>query len=143
MSKKIAYGGILLSLNAILLMLVNIIPINTIFLLGLASLPISIIIMELGLLTGFIFYIASFILSFIVINSKIQWLIYVFTFGVYGLVKCIIENDRNIIIEYLLKLIFANISVFILYFLINKFIYIPVNIISICIFELVFILYVF
>ncbi|SCI32731.1 MULTISPECIES: hypothetical protein [unclassified Romboutsia] len=141
MSKKIAYGGILLSLNAILLMLINVIPINTVFLLGLASLPISIIIMEWGLSTGIIFYISSAILGFIVINSKVQWLIYIFTFGIYGLVKYIIESDRHIIVEYLLKLIFANTSVLILYFIIKQFVYIPINVITICAFELVFILY--
>ena len=48
MSRKIAYSGILLALNIILLILVNIIPMNTLFLLGLASLPIAIVIMEYG-----------------------------------------------------------------------------------------------
>ena len=55
MSKKIAYSGVLLALNLILLILINIIPINTLFLMGLASLPISIVIMEYGPKSGFIF----------------------------------------------------------------------------------------
>ena len=52
MSKKIAYGGMLLSLNAILLILINIIPINTLFLLGLASFIIYIVIDEWGPISG-------------------------------------------------------------------------------------------
>ena len=136
MSKKIAYGGILLSLNAILLILVNLIPVNTLFLLALASLPISIIIMEWGPLTGVTFYISSVILGFIVMTSKTQWLIYIFTFGIYGLIKYIIEKDRPI-----LKLLFANTMVLILYFIVREFVYVPMNIISIVIFEVVFVVY--
>ena len=141
MSRKIAYGGVLLSLNAILLILVNLIPINTLFLLALASLPISIIIMEWGPLSGLTFYISSVILGFIVMTSKTQWLIYIFTFGVYGLIKYIIEKDRPIFLEYMLKLFFANISILILYIILREFVYVPINIISIAIFEIVFIIY--
>ena len=55
MSRKIAYGGILLALNCIILLLVNIIPINTLFLLGLSSLPIAVVIMEYGPKAGITF----------------------------------------------------------------------------------------
>ncbi|MGL5328484.1 MAG: hypothetical protein ACRDD7_04385 [Peptostreptococcaceae bacterium] len=141
MSRKIAYGGILLSLNAILLILVNVIPINTIFLLALASLPISIIIMEWGPLSGLTYYIASIVIGFIVINSKTQWLLYIFTFGVYGMIKYIIEQDRHIILEYILKLLFANVVITILYFILKEFVYIPINVITVLSFEIVFMIY--
>lgn len=141
MSKKIAYGGMLLSLNAILLILVNIIPMNTIFLLALASLLVSVIIMEWGPIAGVTYYIASVLLGFIVMSSKVQWIVYTFTFGIYGIVKYIIEKDRPIFLEYIFKLVFANISVFILYFILKEFVYIPVNITTICLFEIIFIVY--
>ena len=57
MSKKVAYGGILLGINLVLLLLINIISINTLFLMGISSLLISIIIMEFGPKTGISFYI--------------------------------------------------------------------------------------
>ena len=117
MSRKIAYSGILLSINLILLILINVIPINTLFIMGLASLPISIIIMEYGPKNGFIFYVASVILGFIVINSKIQWVVNTFTFGIYGLIKYTIERDRPVYIEYLLKILFANTAILIVYFI--------------------------
>lgn len=141
MSKKVAYGGILLSLNAILLILVNIIPVNTLFILALSSLPISIIIMEWGPLNGVTFYIASVILGFIIMTSKTQWLMYTFTFGIYGFIKYIIEKDRPILVEYILKLIFANMAATILYFIVREFIYVPINIISIVTFEIIFVVY--
>ena len=83
MSKKIAYSGILLAINLILLILINIIPMNTLFLMGLASLPISIIIMEYGPKSGFIFYIASILLGFIIINNKVSMGIKYFYICVY------------------------------------------------------------
>ncbi|MCC3866158.1 DUF2232 domain-containing protein [Terrisporobacter petrolearius] len=141
MSRKIAYGGILLSLNIILLLLVNIIPINTLFLLGLASLPISIVIMEYGLKAGIIFYIGSVLLSFMIMANKAQWILYIFTFGIYGLVKYIIEKDRSFIQEYIFKIIVANILIIFAYIILKQFVYIPVNIFTILIFEIAFIVY--
>lgn len=141
MSKKIAYSGILLSINLILLIIINVIPINTLFLMGLASLPISIIIMEYGPKNGFVFYIASVILGFIVINSKFQWIVNTFTFGIYGLIKYMIERDRPIYIEYFLKMIFANMAILIVYFILKPFVYIPVNLFTILSFEILFVVY--
>ena len=141
MSRKIAYGGILLAINSILLLLVNVIPINTLFLLGLASLPIAIVIMEWGPKAGVIFYIGSVLLSFMLMANKSQWILYIFTFGIYGLVKYIIEQDRSFIQEYIMKLICANILIVIAYFILKPFVYIPVNIITIAIFEVAFIIY--
>lgn len=141
MSRKVAYGGILLALNIILLLLVNIIPINTLFLLGLSSLPIAIVIMEYGPKTGIIFYIGSVLLSFIIMVNKAQWVIYIFTFGIYGLVKYIIENNRSFIQEYILKLLAANILIIFVYIILKEFVYIPINIFTILVFEIAFIVY--
>ena len=141
MSKKISYSGIILAVNLILLILINIIPMNTIFLMGLASLLISIIIMEYGPKSGFIFYIASVILGFIVINNKFQWVLNTFTFSIYGLIKYIIERDRPIYIEYILKMLFANIAIFIVYRILKPFVYIPINLFTILTFEVLFIVY--
>lgn len=141
MSKKIAFGGVLLALNIILLLLINVIPINTLFIMGLASLPISIVIMEFGCKSGVAFYIGSVVLGFIVMNNKLHWILYSFTFGIYGLIKYIIERDLPIYIEYILKLLFSNIVVLGLYLLLKEFVYIPLNIYTIVIFEVVFIIY--
>lgn len=141
MSKKVAYGGVLLAINMILLLLTNTLPINTLFLMGLASLPISIVIMEYGPRSGVAFYIACIVLGFIVMTSKIQWFLYVFTFGIYGLIKYIIEQDRPIYLEYILKILFANIVVVILYLILRTFVYIPVNLVTIMLFQVAFIFY--
>ena len=141
MSRKVAYSGILLALNIILLILVNIIPMNTLFLLGLASLPIAIVIMEYGPKAGILFYIGSVLLSFMIMANKAQWILYVFTFGIYGLVKYIIEKDRSFVQEYMLKLLVANILIIFVYIILKGFVYIPINIFFILIFEISFIIY--
>lgn len=141
MSRKIAYGGILLALNIILLMLTNIVPINTLFLMGLASLPISVVIMEYGTKMGVAFYIGSVVLSFIVMANKAQYILYIFTFGIYGLIKYLLERYKSIYIEFALKLVFANMVVAILYFMLKPFVFIPINIVAIVAFQVVFVVY--
>ncbi|HBH1337908.1 TPA: hypothetical protein SOK46_002020 [Clostridioides difficile] len=141
MSIKVAYGGVLLALNVILLTLTNIIPVNTLFIMGLASLLVSIVIMEWGFKSGIAFYIGSIVLGFIVMTSKSQWIVYSLTFGIYGIVKYLIEKDRSIYIEYFMKLVFANIMILILYFLLRTIVYIPINIFIIGSFEIAFIVY--
>ena len=61
--------------------------------------------------------------------------------GIYGFIKYIIEKDRPILVEYILKLIFANMAATILYFIVREFIYVPINIISIVTFEIIFVVY--
>lgn len=141
MSKKVAYGGILLALNTILLLLINVIPMNTLFIMGLASLPISIVIMEWGPKNGVIFYIGVVVLSFIVMANKAHWVLYILTFGIYGIAKYVIEQDRSIYLEYVLKLVFANVVGFISYLILKSFVQIPINIILVLGFEVVFLIY--
>jgi hypothetical protein len=141
MSKKIAYSGILLGLNIVLLLISNLISINTMFFMGLASLIISVIVMEYGVNTGVVFYIASIILSFVVMPNKAQWLLYILTFGIYGLVKYFIEKGRPIYIEVILKLIFANLVAVILYLILKNIVIIPINIITIIVYQVAFLVY--
>ena len=141
MSKKMAYSGILLGLNILLLLISNLISINTMFFMGLASLIISVIVMEYGVNTGVVFYIASIILSFIVMPNKSQWLLYTLTFGIYGLVKYFIEKGRPIYIEVILKLIFANLVAVILYLILKNIVIIPINIITIIVYQVSFLVY--
>lgn len=141
MSKKITYSGILLGLNIVLLLISNLISINTMFFMGLASLIISVIVMEYGVNTGVVFYIASIILSFVVMPNKAQWLLYILTFGIYGLVKYFIEKGRPIYTEIILKLIFANLVAVILYLILKNIVIIPINIITIIVYQVAFLIY--
>lgn len=120
-SKKMAFGGILLALEAIFFMLINFVPMNTIFFMVLASFISSIIIIEFGEKTGTIFTFASILLSFMIIGNKVQWFIYAISFALYGLVKSLIERGRSSGTEYCIKLVFANIVFAIMYFVLKSF----------------------
>lgn len=141
MSKNIAYSGLLLALNIVLLILSFIVPTNTLFFMGLASLPISVIIIEQGISKGIIFYIASSILSFLFMPDKISWIFYTFTFGLYGIIKYFIEKDRNMFVEYILKLLLFNTIIVIGYIFMKEIVYIPINIITILSAQLIFLVY--
>ena len=141
MSRKIAYSGILLAVDVLLFIMLNVLQTNTLFLLGLASLPIAVIIMNWGPKTGAVFYIASVIFGFMVINNKAHWVIYVFTFGIYGLIKYLVEQDRPVYVEYVLKLIYANVALAIVYFIVKQFVYVPKQWYLILLFEVVFLVY--
>ena len=141
MNKKIAYTGILLALNILILLLVNIIPMNTLFFMGVASFLISIVIIEYGIKLGFVFYIASSILSFMVLVNKIHWVLYLFKFGLYGIVKYLIEKNRYFYIDLGLKLCFANVVIYILYMTLKAILFIPVNIYTLLGFQVSFLVY--
>lgn len=120
-SKKMAFGGILLALEAIFFMLINFVPMNTIFFMVIASFISSIVIIEFGEKTGTIFTFASILLSFMIIGNKVQWFIYAISFALYGLVKSLIERGRSMGTEYCIKLVFANIVFAIMYFVLKSF----------------------
>lgn len=141
MSKNMAYSGLLLALNIVFLILSFVIPTNTLFFMGLASILISIVIIEQGIKWGIVFYIASSILSFLFMPDKLNWITYTCTFGLYGIIKYFIERDRNLLVEYILKLSIFNIIIGIGYFFTKEFINIPLNIITVLLAQVVFLIY--
>lgn len=140
-SKKIAFGGILLALDAILFMLINFVPINTIFFMALASLISSIIVIEFGEKMGTIFTVASIFISFIIIANKAQWFVFAISFAVYGIVKSLIERGRNMVVEYSMKIVFANLVLFIIYSVLKSFIQIKFISVLVVGFNIVFLIF--
>lgn len=131
-SKKIAYLGILLAINQIILILSTVFVSNTLFIFALAAIIIGVVIIEFNLSTGVTFYIASSILSLILVPDKLQIITYIAFFGIYSIVKYLIEMLVNrkflsVIIEFILKIAFFNIVLLIYYFALSQF----VNIIQI------------
>ena len=107
-AKTIALGGILGALAVICLLLADILPASKISLYALSSFFISVIIIEMGVRAGWIFYAATSLLGFVVVPDRISILPYVLFFGAYGIIKFYIEKLDRIVIEYILKLIFFN-----------------------------------
>ena len=86
-AKKLAFSGLALALCVLAIVLSGIIEFNTLFLLGLASFLIGIIIRECGMGLGFGFYLGAILLGVILAPNKL----YCITFGAMGLYVVAIE----------------------------------------------------
>lgn len=107
-SKKIALNGILGALAVVSLLLAAIIPTNTLSFYALSSFFISVVIVENGIRAGWLFFVATSLLSLIVVPEKLALVPYVVFFGIYGIVKFYIEKLNKLALEYVLKFIYFN-----------------------------------
>ncbi len=104
----ITFNGILAALAVITLFIATILPTSRISLYALSSFFVSIVIIHHGIRSGWMFYMATCLLAFLVVQIKIRLLPYVVFFGIYGIVKYYIERLNNIILEYVFKLLYFN-----------------------------------
>lgn len=141
MSRKIAYSGVILALNSLILILINLIPTNTLFFMMISSFLVSIIVIEFDIKTAVLFSSASIIMGFIIIHNKVYFVVYSLFFSFYGIFKYFIERKVNINIEYILKLIFANIILFVFYSISKEFILLKLNIYLLLFYQGLFLIY--
>lgn len=106
--KSITLSGILLAFTVICVFLAASLPTSKLSLYAISSLFIAVIIIEFGTKAGWAFYLASGILS-VVLVPRLEVIPFVVFFGLYGLIKLYIEKLHSRIIEYILKLIYFNI----------------------------------
>lgn len=141
-ARAISFSGIVLAFNLMLFALMNIVPINTIAFMVIASLFSSVIIIEYGLKYGFVYSLASVILGFFIISNKIHFLTYLFIFAFYGLIKSLIEkNIRNNLIDIFAKQLYATLLSIALFFISKLLIYFELKLIYILAFEIAFFIY--
>jgi hypothetical protein len=108
-TKKIALNGILGALAVICLLLATVLPTNRLSFYALSSFFIAVSIIESGARAGWLFFLATSLLSLIIVPDKLGIVPYVIFFGLYGLVKYYIEKLDKIMIEYILKFVYFNI----------------------------------
>ena len=105
---KMALSGILGALAVICLFLASVLPTSRLSFYALSSFFISIVIIETGTKAGWLFYIATSLLSVILVPDKLEIIPYVIFFGIYGIIKYHIEKINKLIIEYILKFTYFN-----------------------------------
>ena len=106
-TSAITLGGILVAISLVLLYLTTILPTNTLTLLTLLSFIPPIALMEKGLKAALLVYICSALGSLIFIPFNIT-LLYILFFGIYGILKGLIERVNKTLLEIILKLLFFN-----------------------------------
>lgn len=121
-SKEMAYLGVLLGLNQLFIILSSVIETNTIFLFAVSALIVGIVVVEFGGKSGAVFYLASCILGFFLSFNKVEIITYIYFFGLYSLVKHLIEMKLNNKFALAAKYVFFNLSLIAMYFTVSLFI---------------------
>ena len=119
-NRYLALAGIMTAVTVILLFAAMIVPNLKLVLYGLSSLPMAALLLETNRRTGIMFYIATAALALILLPDKMAALPYVTVLGLYGLIKAVAEKFPNRIIEWTIKEIYFNATLFLYGLLIYK-----------------------
>jgi hypothetical protein len=124
-SLKLARGGIYTAIGFLCIYLSSVIPVNKFYLMGIAACIIPISVITTGLKNSYIVYISTSLLSLIVLGLRGSVFSYIAFFGIYGFIKYYIEKLKNFYLEIALKLVFFNISLYLIFLLFKSFIAMP------------------
>ncbi len=127
-TRNIALSGVLLALSVITLYAETIFPTGRLSLYAISSFLVAIVVLESGIKAGWVFYIASLLLSAILIPDKLALVPYGLFFGVYAMIKYYVERMDKKPVEIVLKLIFFNLSFGLAYILAKEVLLAAVNI---------------
>ena len=119
-TKNIAKGGLFTALSVLCLYLSTILPTSNLYLLGIASCLIPLCILTTNIKNSLIVYVATCLLGFFLIGFRWNIFAYIIFFGTYGFIKLLIERINNIPLEIILKLLFFNLCMAIIYYLVVK-----------------------
>jgi hypothetical protein len=114
---RIALCGVLGALVIVCLTFATILPTSRLAFYVLGSFFISVVIIECGTRTGWLFYIATCLLSLVILPDKLGIVPYCIFFGIYGLIKFYIEKIKSIIPELIIKLVYFNLCLLAAYYL--------------------------
>lgn len=117
-TKRITFCAIMASI-ASAVMLVAYFPYLTYAVPAIAGLFVMIIVIELGCKWALLSYFASAILTILFAETESK-ILYICFFGIYPILKCLIEKIAKPYLEMLIKIIVFNICVIGAYFIISK-----------------------
>lgn len=105
-SSDIAFMGMMLAINQILLYFAGITSFNETIFMGLASAIIGIVIIEKGEKNGIVFYISSAMMAAVIMPNKLNAIGYIFLLGLYTVVKYYIEKSGDLKKELITKAVY-------------------------------------
>lgn len=103
---KLALGGICLALTIIFMFAGSIAPGVELTLFAISSVFVAVMIIESGVSSAVLLYLAAVVLGLILVPNKIGLIPYIFLFGYYGIVKYFIEKQKTAKMQIILKVIF-------------------------------------
>jgi len=113
-ASRVALGGVLAALSLLLLYLSAMMPSGRIGMVAVAGLVPAAAVVSGGLATGFLCYGATAVLALLLVPDKGCALLYAIFFGLYPMIKGLIERLRKLPLELGLKLVFFNVILAIL-----------------------------
>lgn len=112
---KVAYPAVLSALALILVYIASIAPTGNWGIVAAAGLLPAAAVISVGLKAGLLCWAGVSILAFLLVPDKFCVLLFGALFGLYPMVKSLIEQMHKKSVEYLLKLVFFNIAFTLVY----------------------------
>lgn len=109
-TRKLTIASMLTALGIITLYIAYIFPAQRFALPAVASLFVVSAVIECGISTGAAVYVSCTLLSLLLLPDKLPALLFAAFFGLYPVIKSLVERLRKPVIEYILKLAFFNAS---------------------------------
>ncbi|MDK2802547.1 MAG: hypothetical protein KFW09_04135 [Oscillospiraceae bacterium] len=116
-NSNISFCGVIVSISVIALFSVGIFPFFDFAIPAFAGILLISVVIEWGYKWSFISYIVVCIVGFFISTSKLSVFFYFIIFGYYPILKSVIEKINIYIIEYIIKFIFFNIILGIIFLL--------------------------
>lgn len=113
--QTIALAGLLSAVALVLLYLASVVPSGWAGVTAVAGLTVAVAVSAAGLRTGLMAYIVSSLLALLLLPAKQVALLYLCLFGLYPLLKLKLERIKAKAAEYLLKLVYFNVVLVVLY----------------------------
>lgn len=113
----ITRGSLITAFGVVLIYLCSILPTSRLFILGAASCLIPFSVLRINLKGSLIVYAATSLISVMLIGVRDITFAYILFFGIYGIVKYLIEKLRKLPAELFLKLVYYNLSLLIIFFI--------------------------
>ena len=114
-TQSIALVGLLSAVALALLFAASVIPTGWVGVTAVAGLSVAVAVSALGYLSGVLGYVVSGLLALLLLPAKHVAILYACLCGLYPVLKNLFEKCRARILEYLLKLAFFNLVLFLLY----------------------------
>ena len=121
MVKRITFSAICLALTVIFLYAASALSTGKLAVLGLSSLLCGICVSMHGVRYGIALYIGASLLSLLLLPNKMFALLYVLFAGHYPIVKLYIEKINKLIPEWILKILFFNLILTVIYIIAKTF----------------------
>lgn len=107
-ASKVAYPAVLGALSLIFVYVASVVPSGSWGFVAVAGLFPAAAVISVGMKAGALCWAGVSVLAFLLIPGKFCALLYSVLFGLYPLVKALIERIRRRVPEYILKLVFFN-----------------------------------